>query len=238
MSENRSDILMEMLTPERRAKYDRVLAGRVRAITVVLENLYDPHNISAVLRSCEALGIQDVHIVETEHKFKFSSGVTRGCEKWLTIHRHAGVAEAVDALHRAGYHIVVADHRPETPRIEALPPAPRRAFWMGAEHLGLSDAARARADGRYRIPMHGFTESFNVSVAAAMTLYAARTRWEGETGAAGDLGAAEQEELRLGWLRRDLARADDILARFDVGDDRKSWRTPLGRAPTTGDSAS
>jgi tRNA (guanosine-2'-O-)-methyltransferase len=238
MAENRSDILAEMLTPERRAKYDRVLAGRVRAVTVVLENLYDPHNISAVLRSCEALGIQDVHIVETEHKFKFSSGVTKGCEKWLSITRHADVKACVAALHAAGYEIVVADHRPGTPRIEGLPKVPRRAFWMGAEHFGLSDEARALADGRYIIPMHGFTESFNVSVAAAMTLYAARTRWETETGLAGDLSAAEKEDLRMGWLRRDFARADDILARFDVGDDRKSWRTPLaGRAPT-GESAS
>lgn len=225
--ESPSEILSAYLTPERRAKMDRVLERRVRAVTVVLENLYDPHNISAVLRSCEALGIQDVHVVETEHKFKFSRGITKGCEKWLTIHRYATPAECVSALHAAGYEMVVADHRPETPRIEALPAVRRRAFWMGAEHFGLSDAARALADGRYRIPMSGFTESFNVSVAAALTLYAARTRWETETGLAGDLSAGERDEIRVGWLRRDLSRADDILARFDVGDDRQSWRKPL-----------
>lgn len=237
MADTPSEILASYLTPERRAKMDRVLDGRVRAVTVVLENLYDPHNISAVLRSCEALGIQDVHVVETEHKFKFSSGITKGCEKWLTIHRYRDPAACVAALHAAGYDVSVADHRPETPRIEALPPVTRRAFWMGAEHFGLSDEARRLADSRYRIPMGGFTESFNVSVAAAVTLYAARARWEAETGRAGDLTADEREAIKTAWLRRDLARADDILARFDVGDDRKSWRTPRNPNASSQESA-
>lgn len=234
MRGNASDILAEQLTPQRREKIDRVLGLRTRAVTVVLENLYDPHNISAILRSCEALGIQDVHIIETQHKFKFSSGITRGCEKWLTIHRYPTPAACAQALHAAGYEIVVADHRPGTPRIESLPPAQRRAFWMGAEHFGLSEEAHALADGRYMIPMQGFTESFNVSVAAAVTLYTARSRWEALSGLQGDLAPEETEALRMQWLRRDVAGADAILERFDVGDDRKSWRTP--KAPNASGS--
>jgi tRNA (guanosine-2'-O-)-methyltransferase len=225
MSQNASDILAEQLTPQRRERFDRVLSERTRGVTVVLENLYDPHNISAVLRTCEALGIQDVHIVETEHKFKFSSGITKGCEKWLSIYRYPDPAACAKALHDAGYEIVVADHRPGTPRIESLAPVKRRAFWMGAEHYGLSEEAHALADGRYMIPMHGFTESFNVSVAAAVTLYTARARWQESSGQSGDLSAGEIEEIRMQWLRRDVAAADAILARYDVGDDRRSWRT-------------
>ncbi len=220
-----SDKLAQFLTDARRARMDHVLDGRVRTVTVVLENLYDPHNISAVLRTCEGLGIQDVHVVETKHGFKFSSGVTRGCEKWLTIHRHRDPETAIRLLHEQGFEVLVADQRPGTPRVERLDPLRRRAFWMGAEHAGPSTVARELADGTYGIPMAGFTESFNVSVAAAVTLYTARSRWEEATGREGDLTPAEREALRLQWLKRQIHGADDILARFDVGADRKSWRT-------------
>ncbi len=230
--DKRSDILAEMITPARRERMESVLAARVRSVAVVLENLYDPHNISAVLRTCEATGIQDVHIVETEHKFKFSSGITRGCEKWLTIYRHPNPEACAAELRGAGYEISVADHRPATPRIEDLPPVKRRVYWMGAEHRGLSQEARALADSAYRIPMQGFTESFNVSVAAALTLYTARRTWETQTGLTGDLSPGETEELRLSWLKKQIRRSDEILDRFDVGDDRKSWRTPKTLSPS------
>ena len=227
-----SEILADFLTEERREKMNRALEHRLRGITVVLENLYDPHNISAILRSAEALGIQDIYVIEREHKFKFSSGITRGCEKWLTIRRFESPQECAAVLRAAEYEIVIADHRPETPRIEALDPMRKRAFWMGAEHAGVSDDARQLADGAFRIPMNGFSESFNVSVASALTMYAARTRWETVTGKSGDLGLEERESLRLGWLRRDISSADAILDRFDVGGDRKSWRTrPIHTTP-------
>ncbi len=233
MTERPSDVLAGHITPERRDRMDRVLAGRTRNITLVLENLYDPHNISAVIRSAEALGIQDVHIVETQHKFKFSRGITRGCEKWLTIHRYKDAVECAAALHEKGYRIAVSDHRPGTSRIEDLDPLPKRAFWMGAEHFGVSDDAYQASDERFGIPMSGFTESFNVSVASALTLYTARTQWERKTGLAGDLTDDEREALRLQWLRGQLSGADHILARYDVGDDRKGWRTRLVPPPNS-----
>jgi tRNA (guanosine-2'-O-)-methyltransferase len=232
MSQDPAEILGEMLTDQRREKMERVLDDRVRAVTIVLENLYDPHNISAVLRSCEALGIQDIHIVETRHKLKFTRGITRGCEKWLTLHRYQTPAECAQVLHASGYEIAIADHHPETPRIERLDPARPRAYWMGAEHTGISDAARALADTAYRIPMTGFTESFNVSVAAALTMYTARTRWEETSGRTGDLDDGLREVIRLKWIKQQLRSADDILARFDVGKDRQKWRSPLRPRPT------
>ena len=225
MSEAPSDILAEHITDHRRDRMDAVLEHRVRTIAVVLENLYDPHNISAVLRSAEGLGIQDIHIVEAEHKFKFSRGVTKGCERWLTLQRYPTATECAQALKQQGYRIAVSDHRPGTPRIEDLDPTVPRIFWLGAEHAGISDEARGLADETFGIPMTGFTESFNVSVAAALTLYTARTRWEQATGRSGDLSDDAREELRLSWLKRQLAGADHILARHDVGSDRKSWRT-------------
>lgn len=224
--------LAQFLTDRRREKIDAVLATRIKSIAIVLENLYDPHNISAVLRSAEAIGIQNVYIVETSHSFRLSSGVTRGCEKWLTLHRFTSTAECLAALRAAGYEVAVGDHTPGVPGLEALDPVRKRAYWMGAEHAGLSAEARAAADVRYRLEMYGFTESFNVSVAAAVTLYTARSRWQAATGLRGDLTEAEQEALRMAWLRRDIAAADAILARNDPKRDGLA----LGNSASTGNT--
>ena len=212
--ERDSDRLAEFLTDRRKERMDRVLAHRTRAFTIVLENLYDPHNISAILRSAEAFGVQDVYIIETEdHPFRLSHAVTRGCERWLTLHRYNTVAACVEALRGAGYEVAVADHRPDTPRIDNLNFSARRAYWMGAEHAGVSEEARALADTSYLIPMNGFTESLNVSVAAAITLFTARTRWEAAGGQSGDLSETESETVRLQWMKNQLRQADTILER-------------------------
>ena len=220
-----ASILSAFQTAPRRDKMNHVLDRRVRGIALVLENLYDPHNISATLRSAEALGIQDVHVIETGHRFRLSSGVTRGCEKWLTLRRYESVAACAAWLTENGYEICVADHRPGTPAAETHDPLCKRAWWLGSEHLGVSEEARGCAGASFRIPMGGFSESFNVSVAVALTLYAARSSWERVTGLTGDLTAAEREELHTLWLKRDIASADAILARHE------STPQPIGNLP-------
>lgn len=155
------------------ARFERIVGvARQRTLSVVpvLDNLADPHNASAILRSCDAFGIHEVHLVANERRFLGSHKVTRGTDRWLELIDHVGPAEAARALHARGYAIFVAsmegEHTPET-----LAAYPKVAVVFGNERHGVGESLRAHADGTYRVPMVGFVESLNVSVAAATTLY-------------------------------------------------------------------
>src|SRR5688572_15461143 len=194
--------LEPLLTDERRARIDTVLSERTRAVVPVLDGLYDPHNVAAVLRSADAFGAQEVHIIEGEEPLLASQRVTQGADRWLDVVRHRDPRACVRGLKERGY-AVYAAMMDGTLEPDALAAIPRVALVFGSEHTGVSDAVLEQCDGRYTIPMRGFSQSLNVSVAAALTLYSA-TRGRG-----GDLGDAERESLRARfmWLSVDEARA-------------------------------
>jgi tRNA (guanosine-2'-O-)-methyltransferase len=198
------EALEPFATPERKARIEAVIAGRTRRVVPVLERLSDPHNTAAVLRSADAFGAHEVHVVETEARFVASTRVAKGSERWLDLVRHADTEACVDALHARGYRVLVAAMDGEVePR--ALAGAGRVAVVFGNEHAGVSAAMRARADGSYRIPMRGFVESLNVSVAAAITLSAALAD------APGDLDDADREALRARFLLQSIDHAEEIV---------------------------
>lgn len=155
------------------ARFERIVGvARQRTLSVVpvLDNLADPHNASAILRSCDAFGVHEVHLVANERRFLGSHKVTRGTDRWLELVDHDGPKEAADALHARGYALFVASMEGEhTP--ESLAAFPKVAVVFGNERRGVGESLRAHADGTYRVPMVGFVESLNVSVAAATTLY-------------------------------------------------------------------
>jgi len=194
--------LEPLLTDQRRARIDSVLAQRTRSVVPVLDGLYDPHNVAAVLRSADAFGAQEVHIIEGEEPLLASQRVTQGADRWLDVVRHRDPRACVRGLKERGYAVYAAmmDGSVEP---DALASIPRVALVFGSEHTGVSEAVLELCDGRYTIPMRGFSQSLNVSVAAALTLFAA-TR-----GRSGDLEAAEREGLRARfmWLSVDEARA-------------------------------
>lgn len=196
--------LQPMLTERRLERIEAVLAQRKRAVVPVLDGLIDPHNIAAVLRSADAFGIQDVHLVAGELDFLASKRVAQGTERWLDLVEHPGAEAAVEHLHARGYEIFVARMDGElTP--EDLVGRPRVAVVFGNEHAGVSARVSELADGSYRIPMCGFVESLNVSVAAALTLRAA------SLGRPGDLGAEECMALRARFMMLSVDRSDEIL---------------------------
>jgi tRNA (guanosine-2'-O-)-methyltransferase len=194
-----------LLTDARRARIDAVLAARTRAVTLVLDGLIDPHNVSAVLRSADAFGVQRVHLVERDTQMRLSRRITQGCERWLEIMHHEDTTACLRWLHEHGYRVLVASMDGEAPP-ESLPDVPRLAIVFGNEHAGPSDAARAGADGTYAIPMRGFVESLNVSVAAAITLQQAMR------GRSGDLDVDDRHALRARFLLTAVPRAEEILA--------------------------
>ena len=197
-------VLSPLVTDARRARMDAVIARRTRSLIPVLEDLADPHNGAAVMRSADAFGCHEVHVIEGRHKFAVSHRVTRGTHRWLDLVRHRGPVECMDHLHARGYEVYVAamdgDVGPEE-----LARKPKVAIVFGNEHKGASPEVRARVDGIYRIPMEGFVESLNVSVASAITLYVA------SRGRHGDLDDAAREEIRARFLLATVRDADRLV---------------------------
>ncbi len=198
----------ELLLERRKARMDQVVAQRVRGLTLALEHVHDPHNLAAVLRTSEALGLQDLHVVASPKGFRPSQAVTQGADKWLDVHKHAGAAACADELHRQGFRILGSRLEGNAIDLAALLFGERLALVFGNEHAGLSPEFAERCDGFFRIPMLGFAQSFNISVAVGITL-ATAMRQRRELGLGGDLTAPERDELR----RRFYALAADLPAR-------------------------
>jgi tRNA (guanosine-2'-O-)-methyltransferase len=196
-----------LLTPERRARIEEVIASRTTAVTAVLDGLLDPHNVSAVLRSADAFGVQHVHVIEGSEPFLATTRITQGADRWVDVFRHATAAECVRALRQSGHRIFVASMEGALPP-ESLAHEPRVAIVFGNEHSGVSQEIRDLADGTYAIPMCGFVQSLNVSVAAAITLFAA-TR-----GRAGDLDADAAQQLRARYCFKSVPQAEAIVAEY------------------------
>lgn len=185
------------LGPERKARIDQVVAGRTRTLTVVMEAFCDPQNVNAVLRTCEAFGVQTLHAIEGVMKpYDRNKKISQNADKWLDVRRWAGTAECLRHLRGEGFSIY-ATHLGEGSRsLGALSFAGKVALVFGNEHRGVSAEALALSDATYAIPMRGFVQSLNVSVAAAISVAHAVERREAERGRHGDLPEAEAAELR------------------------------------------
>lgn len=211
------DYLQTFLTPRRRQRFDRVLAHRTRWITVVLEDLYDPHNIAAIARSCDACGVQDLHVVEINHPYEPQPETSLGSQQWVTVRRYAEPGDprrsCIEALRSQGYRIAVT-----TLDADALPPeevalAQPVAIVFGTEKDGVTSTMLADADLKIGIPMFGFVQSFNVSVAAAICLHTLTTRLR-RSGVDWRLTAAEIEQLTAHWTRLSIPNVDQIERRY------------------------
>jgi tRNA (guanosine-2'-O-)-methyltransferase len=200
-----------MMSAERIEKIERNLRNRTRHVTILLENIFQSQNASAVLRSAECLGIQDIHVVENDNLFEVNPEIVMGAAKWLTIHRYnsqpQNTTSAIRKLKRDGYRVVaecmIDDIEIDQPTV----------FMFGTELTGLSDEAIAEADGFVKIPMYGFTESFNISVSAALVMQTIITRLR-KSDIPWQLTDAERQELTLEWCRKSLKTPDLIIERF------------------------
>ncbi|HKA86687.1 MAG TPA: RNA methyltransferase [Haliangiales bacterium] len=207
--------LAPQLSPDRIGRIDAVLDARLGGLTVVLENLHDPHNGAAALRSVEGFGLAELHVVEQAEPFRFSDKVTQGCEKWVAIRRYPRFGDAAAALHGRGFRLHAAV--PGAPvAVDDLDVGRPAALVFGNEHAGLTGAARAACDGTFAIPMTGFTQSFNLSVSVALSVHAAAARRRAALGAPGDLPAEERARLRARWyvLSVDPRAAQGIVERY------------------------
>ncbi len=201
------------LGSERAAKLDAVAGARLGGVIAVLEDLRDPHNMSAALRSCEAMGVLGVHVIAVRHRYRTATRITQGCEKWLTIERHAETRACADLLHSRGVQILAAVPGASR-RLGEIDAGQKIALCFGNEHLGLSPELRRLSDGDFTIPMHGCSQSLNVSVSVAVALHAVTEARRRALGRAGDLDEAALLALRARYYARDLRGAEAIVARF------------------------
>ncbi|MBF8378904.1 RNA methyltransferase [Alicyclobacillus mali] len=205
--------LADWLLPERLLRLREVLMRRTSYIAVAIEAVDDGHNQAAILRSAEAFGVQHVAVIEGQQPFHPSKGVTQGSHKWLTLHRMPDIGRAIDALHARGFQVYATDLGDGAKPIDAVDLARPTAILFGNEKEGVSPEARRRADGQFYIPMEGFVQSFNVSVAAAIALYELTRRAREIAGDRYALGADERHRLYVTWCLRSLHGATREEAR-------------------------
>lgn len=198
--------LRGVVTPERLQRIQEVVEGRTDDLVIVLDRVADPHNSSAVLRSADAFGVQCVHAIVGSHGFRASRGVSKGAQRWLDVSRYETAKACARRLKSDGYAIYVAAMDGETTP-EELHEEHRLAVVFGNEHRGVSPEMRALADGTFTIPMRGFVESLNISVAAAITLQILARDGRRRT------DPARQRELLARFLMNSVKNADEIIAR-------------------------
>jgi tRNA (guanosine-2'-O-)-methyltransferase len=210
----------DFLVPERKARIDEVVANRTRTLTVVMEAFCDPQNVNAVLRTCEAFGVQALHVVEGPMKgWERNKKISQNADKWLEVIRWRSTRDCLARLRAEGFAVYVTHLGEGSRSLGELSFAGKVALVFGNESRGVSDEALALADARYAIPMRGFSRSLNVSVAAAISLAAAVGRREAERGRHGDLSPDEAEALRQRFYvlavkqRTRVAKAEAAAAR-------------------------
>jgi tRNA (guanosine-2'-O-)-methyltransferase len=204
--------LAPMLTAARIARIDQVLAARLVSVVTVVEDTYDPHNAAATIRTTEALGLGELHVVEAEQRFSIAGGVTCGAHRWIELHRWQSVEAAASALRGRGFR-VFATLPGAAHTIDDVDVTTPLAVAFGNEHAGLTPAAIAACDGAIGVPMHGFTESFNLSVTVALAMSRIAARRRAAIGGPGDLGDRRRRELRARWFALKIRGAVGILER-------------------------
>ena len=197
---------------------DRILNDRTRYITVALENIYQPHNASAVLRSCDCFGVQDVHIIENSYQYELNPHVSLGAAQWLNLHRHNtlenNTSDCLINLKNEGYRIVATTPDPSAVSIHDFDVKKGKfAILFGTEKFGLTPEAFAMADEFIRIPMYGFTESFNISVSVSLCLFHFTERIRAEK-ADWQLSDEEQTDIYLQWYRNTTTNSEMIERKF------------------------
>lgn len=207
------------LTDRRKEVFKEVLSKRTRHITVVLEDIYQQHNASAVLRSCDIFGIQDIHIIENRYVSKVSRHVAKGSQKWLTHYKYNSTQNntlhCINSLKEKGYNVIATTPHIDSCELDSYDISKKSAFVFGVEKEGVSDDVLENADGFLKIPMVGFTESLNISVAAAIILQSLGEKLR-KSPVNWQLTPKEQEVLYYEWVEKSIKNIDKIKAYYST----------------------
>jgi len=211
------EYLKQFATEERYNRIHEVARMRTRHFTVVVENLFQSHNVSAILRTAECLGLQDVHIIEHNFEYEISKQVSLGSQKWLSIYRYKNgknnTISCLKSLKKKGYKIVATLPHENHHLLDDIAIEPKTAFVFGTELNGLTQDAVQFADEFVKIPLYGFTESYNVSVSVGLTMMNVNERLR-KSSINWSLSPEELLELELDWLKKSIRGADRILQKI------------------------
>lgn len=219
------EYLCNFVTAERYNRIVEVASNRIRHFSIVIENLYQSHNISAILRTAECLGIQNVHIIENNFQYEINQQVSLGSHKWLSIKQYNDQENntmlCLETIKKQGYKVIATLPHKNNCLWDEVSIDEKTAFVFGTELDGLTQEAIAMADGFVKIPMYGFTESYNVSVSVALTmmnvcerLRKSEINWR--------LSEEDRTDLELQWLKKSIKDVDRIIERYDA-DRKESW---------------
>ena len=210
--------LSTFVTEERFSLFNQIIKERTRYMTVVLEDIFQPHNASAVLRSCDCFGVQDVHIIENENEYSVNPDVALGSSKWLDLYKYNetenNTLSTIKKLKDDGYRIIATTPHTDDVNLENFDINKGKfALMFGSEQPGLSDIAMQNADEFLKIPMYGFTESFNISVSAAISLHHLSLKLR-QSDIEFKLSETEQNEIILEWLKRSIKDSGTIIKKY------------------------
>jgi len=206
--------LEDFISEERKERFIQVLEERTKFITVAIEDVYQMHNTSAVLRSCEIFGIQDAHIIEARNQKQLDKNIAMGAEQWVDAHSYDSTKSCIDTLKKNGYKIIATTPHKNDCLLHEFELEEKTALFFGTEKSGLSDEVLMQADGFLKIPMAGFTESFNISVSAAIILQHLSIQLK-KSNLNWGLTQEEKLEKRLDWTKKSIKSIDSILTRYN-----------------------
>ncbi|MCD6017669.1 MAG: tRNA/rRNA methyltransferase (SpoU) [Bacteroidetes bacterium] len=213
-----TEYLEGFVSERRRGRLHEVLEERTNHMTLVLEDVYQTHNFSAVLRSADIFGIQTTNFIENRNKYKISEDVSMGSTQWLTLNRYQKFENNTQAclsdLKQQGYKIVATSLQKNSVSLDELDISKPFALVFGTELTGISKDVEGMADEFVKLPMYGFTESFNISVCAALCMHQLSTRIRKEVPNYG-LTASEKEDIYIEWLKASIRKHDLIIKEFD-----------------------
>jgi tRNA (guanosine-2'-O-)-methyltransferase len=205
--------LYKIITPSKQEMFDRIAAERTNFLTVSLENVYQEHNASAVLRSCDCFGIQQLHVIEKDNQYKVQRDIALGAGRWVDMFNYDQggnpTMDCINNLRSKGYRIVATSPHANEKTINDIDISQPMALIFGTERRGISDEVKAAADEFVSIPMYGFTESFNISVSVAIILNVLRQRLE-KSSVDWKLTQEEQISLKLKWCRKILRGGQEL----------------------------
>ncbi len=207
----------EIITPNKREMFDRIAANRTKHLTVVMENIYQEHNASAVLRTCDCFGLQELHVIEKDNAYKIQRDIALGAGRWVDMYNYDDsenvTKDCLNNLKSKGYKVIATTPHTDSQTIYDLDLSQPIALVFGTERRGISEEVIEMADEFVKIPMYGFTESFNISVSAAIVLNSLRQRLE-QSDLNWKLSEEEQTLLKIDWCTKILNGGDLLEKKF------------------------
>jgi len=207
------EFLESHLTENRKSRFEKVLSQRTKHFTVATEDVYQLHNTSAVMRSCDVFGIQELHVIEEQNVKRIDREIAMGAQKWVDLKRYNSASDCLKTLKDEGYQIVATTPHEKDCVLADFDVTKKSCFFFGRETEGLSNAVMEQADCFLKIPMVGFTESLNISVSAAIILQHVTAKLKASS-ISWQLSEAELLEKRFDWCQKTIKSYDQILERY------------------------